>query len=539
MVSVEAPRLNRLCRTFACIAKPRGSETHCTSQTSNSKIRIYTLSGIAPQKSAKAADLRSPQSPASVTRTTARRYAAHPVQLPATMGEQATSKRARRSRWAPVNETEVESKDLRARIDKITRVIATNTIPVDELCRSPSPEPRYDTRGKRVNTRPDRARDKLELERHRLCARMKEIDPSFRPPANMRPLKVADKLYIPKEKEGTINFIGLILGPRGTTQKALERDFNCRVAIRGKGSVKDGRARGPPAPDDDDKLHVVISAEGFDAYERIERCKEKIKDIITPRADDENAHKQMQLFELARINGTLRDQDRDPNAFTFRNSSSSGYLRSSNNGTQSNSSRDGPKGGAGRGESTPDDASNAVVDAEFESLLAEVGDSSASHRRTPSTSAGRDTRALTPRGTAAPRSDGQGRPTPPWLLPGAFATRPAAPPPSSMGPTDGTHVQLNAAPASQHFGAAPSTAYQGIQRTNGMQSSQPSSSGPAKLSHMEPSTTRTIPAVAQEELPPPPPPPPLSPPPPPPLSPPPPPPPPPHSPPPPPPPPSN
>ena len=36
------------------------------------------------------------------------------------------------------------------------------------------------------------------------------------------------------------NFIGLILGPRGSTQKDMEGKTNTKIAIRGKGSVKDG-----------------------------------------------------------------------------------------------------------------------------------------------------------------------------------------------------------------------------------------------------------------------------------------------------------
>lgn len=34
------------------------------------------------------------------------------------------------------------------------------------------------------------------------------------------------------------NFIGLIIGPRGMTQKQMERDTGAKIAIRGRGSVK-------------------------------------------------------------------------------------------------------------------------------------------------------------------------------------------------------------------------------------------------------------------------------------------------------------
>lgn len=314
-------------------------------------------------------------------------------------GAATPSKRRRRRRWEPVEDRAQERQNLHTRLNTISRTIATNTIPVNDLCRSPSPPPRYDARGKRVNTRLDRARDKLETERFRLVARLREIDPSFRPPPGMRAPKVVEKLHIPKEKEGTVNYIGLILGPRGKTQKRLERDFQCRVAIRGKGSVKDGRARAPMGPEEDEQLHVLISAEGIDASERIAKCKRKIMDIITPRPDELNDHKQAQLRELAQLNGTLREQDRE---------------------------RFGVAGAAVGVEGV-----SAALDGDYESLLAAVN------------------------GTAPPGAGGQGTGdggVHPWLKKDAFATRKQPPPADVPGPHPGLPASVAAAYAASHPG---------------------------------------------------------------------------------------
>ncbi len=286
------------------------------------------------------------------------------------------NKRRRRRRWEPVDERVVEVQNLRGRLDRISRALATGQIPVHELCRSPSPPPRYDTRGKRINTRLDRAREKLEAERYKLVTRLRELEPSFRPPIGMRPPKIVEKLIIPKEKEGTVNYIGLILGPRGKTQKRLEKEFMCRVAIRGKGSVKDGRARVPAHyADYDEQLHVLITAEGLDAKERIEKCKKKILDIIKPRPDELNDHKQAQLRELAQLNGTFRDHDRD--RFNFQ-------------------------GGAAGRASAP---TNQELEGDFQNLIGAIGGSTA---------------ALNPTNGAGVQY--------PWLEPNAFATRPHPPP---------------------------------------------------------------------------------------------------------------
>ncbi|KAI0557266.1 splicing factor SF1 [Gracilaria domingensis] len=65
--------------------------------------------------------------------------------------------------------------------------------------------------------------------------------------------------------------------------------------------------------EDTEPLQVIITAdaEGFDGEQGIEQCKRKIMYIITPRADNENDHKQAQLRQSEQLNGTLREQDRD------------------------------------------------------------------------------------------------------------------------------------------------------------------------------------------------------------------------------------
>ena len=51
------------------------------------------------------------------------------------------------------------------------------------------------------------------------------------------------KITIPQERFPEYNFIGLIIGPRGNTQKRMERETGCKISIRGKGSAKDGKVR--------------------------------------------------------------------------------------------------------------------------------------------------------------------------------------------------------------------------------------------------------------------------------------------------------
>jgi splicing factor 1 len=58
------------------------------------------------------------------------------------------------------------------------------------------------------------------------------------------------------------NFIGLIIGPRGNTQKRMQKETNTKIAIRGKGSVKEGAARDPKYDyGEDEELHVLITGD--------------------------------------------------------------------------------------------------------------------------------------------------------------------------------------------------------------------------------------------------------------------------------------
>jgi splicing factor 1 len=100
--------------------------------------------------------------------------------------------------------------------------------------RSPSPTPVYDNHGKRLNTLEQRVKDILEEERTKLIQYAGALFPAFKPPNDFTPSsqKRFRKIYIPIEDFPEYNFIGLIIGPRGNTQKRMERETGCKIAIR-------------------------------------------------------------------------------------------------------------------------------------------------------------------------------------------------------------------------------------------------------------------------------------------------------------------
>ncbi|KAJ3212536.1 hypothetical protein HDU67_003763 [Dinochytrium kinnereticum] len=197
---------------------------------------------------------------------------------------------------------------IQMKIDELQRKLRTGDVIPPEKDRSPSPEPVYGADGKRVNTRDVRYRKKIENECHKIVEDAMKRFPNFRPPPDYKkPSKIQDKLYIPARDFPDINFIG----PRGNTLKKMETESGAKISIRGKGSVKEGKARvdGALAPGEEEDLHCLVTA---DSEEKVKLAMKHIEKIIETAAsvpEGQNELKRMQLRELAALNGTLRDDE--------------------------------------------------------------------------------------------------------------------------------------------------------------------------------------------------------------------------------------
>lgn len=204
---------------------------------------------------------------------------------------------------------------LQLQIEELSLRIRNNDLRIPaEKDRSPSPEPVYDIEGKRLNTREVRVLKKLELERHILIQKMLLENATYKPPPDYKPplIKVKEKVLIPQEDFPDINFVGLLIGPRGNTLKSMERDSGAKIIIRGKGSVKEGKSKGidgQPAPGEDDPLHALVT--GINS-EQVRIAVDRIKEIVRQGIEvpeNENNLRRTQLRQLAMLNGTLREND--------------------------------------------------------------------------------------------------------------------------------------------------------------------------------------------------------------------------------------
>lgn len=238
---------------------------------------------------------------------------------PATDGN--GEKKRKKSRWAPapsassavaglLTQKQQQTVVLRAQLENINQKLKTVVMDAalieKDPNRSPSPPPQYDSNGKRTNTREVRMKAALEKRRRETIDELVKVNPLFRPPADYTRQKLHRKIYIPIRDFPSYNFIGLIIGPRGNTQKRMERETNCKIAIRGKGSVKEGSKGKKVNADENDDLHVLITG---DREDDLDKAAKEVQSLLVPVDDTRNSHKQKQLRELALINGTLRDDD--------------------------------------------------------------------------------------------------------------------------------------------------------------------------------------------------------------------------------------
>ncbi|WCJ32513.1 RNA-binding KH domain-containing protein [Euphorbia peplus] len=123
------------------------------------------------------------------------------------------------------------------------------------------------------------------------------------------------RVDIPVDKYPSYNFVGRLLGPRGNSLKRVEASTECRVLIRGRGSIKDPAReemmRGKPGYEHlNEPLHILVEAELpveiVDA--RLMQAREILEDLLKPIDETHDFYKKQQLRELAMLNGTLREE---------------------------------------------------------------------------------------------------------------------------------------------------------------------------------------------------------------------------------------
>ena len=190
-------------------------------------------------------------------------------------------------------------------------------IPENPRDRSPSPEPIYNSQGVRINTRIDRTKNKLISQRNNAITKLKEIDPEYQPPSafKYKNASLEEKIIIPADEHPHINFVGLILGPRGKQLEEIKEETKCQIIVKGKGSLRSGmtgiKKDGTRVDALDEPLHAWI--QGTTA-EDVKKAAKKIQDLIdmeiyNPDCEQMVALRAKHMHDLAVLNGTLKEYE--------------------------------------------------------------------------------------------------------------------------------------------------------------------------------------------------------------------------------------
>ncbi|XP_049763064.1 KH domain-containing, RNA-binding, signal transduction-associated protein 2-like isoform X2 [Schistocerca gregaria] len=122
-----------------------------------------------------------------------------------------------------------------------------------------------------------------------------------------KPIRVAVKVLVPIKEHPKFNFVGKLLGPKGNSMKRLQEDTMTKMAVLGRGSMKDKQkeeelraSKDPKYAHLSDDLHVEIAAFAppAEAHARIAYALAELRKYLIPDSNDEIRQEQMREMEL-------------------------------------------------------------------------------------------------------------------------------------------------------------------------------------------------------------------------------------------------
>lgn len=183
------------------------------------------------------------------------------------------------------------------RVDELARKLRANALELGDLdIRDPSPSPTYDETGARTNSRETLVRRSMELEFARINRFLAKKIPGYLPPSDLgKAVKVVRKIQIPDEEDG-VNFVAVIVGPRGINHKRLQEESRCRIEIRGRNSSS------PTQSYEESQMPQHVHIEG-DSDEEVERAVGLVTPLLDPSSKEFRLSRAMGAEAMAVISG--------------------------------------------------------------------------------------------------------------------------------------------------------------------------------------------------------------------------------------------
>ena len=184
------------------------------------------------------------------------------------------------------------------RVDELARKLRANVLELgDPDVRPPSPPPSYDRSGVRTNTREVRVKAQMEAEFARLNRFLTKRIPGYTPPSDLQKAsKIVKKIEIPSSDFPDVNFVAVMVGPRGITHKYLQDESRCRIEFRGIGSSSNAQSY------EESQLPLHVHIEG-DTDEDMELATSLVAPLLDPSSAEFQAARSGAAETLAVISG--------------------------------------------------------------------------------------------------------------------------------------------------------------------------------------------------------------------------------------------
>ncbi|XP_012347775.1 KH domain-containing, RNA-binding, signal transduction-associated protein 3 isoform X2 [Apis florea] len=172
-------------------------------------------------------------------------------------------------------------------------------------------------------------------------------DPKYVDIYREKPIRVSVKVLVPVREHPKFNFVGKLLGPKGNSMKRLQEETMCKMAVLGRGSMKDRQKEeeyrmslDPKYAHLSDDLHVEITALAppAEAYARIAFALAEVRKYLIPDNNDNIRQEQMREMEMSMADDPTSNDDRRPSVRGVPGAG--GILRPSARPTMQRSSRD-------------------------------------------------------------------------------------------------------------------------------------------------------------------------------------------------------
>jgi len=145
---------------------------------------------------------------------------------------------------------------------------------------------------------------------------MRRVQGGGRPPGreqrlldvyNERPVRLSAKVSIPVREHPKFNFVGKLLGPRGSSLKQLQEDTMTKMAVLGRGSMRNKQQEEELRNSTDPKhshlkeeLHVEITAfaSPAEAHARLAFALTEVRKYLIPDSNDQIRQQQMREIQV-------------------------------------------------------------------------------------------------------------------------------------------------------------------------------------------------------------------------------------------------